>query len=191
MNQLIKNILREFVNKMVSFEVVGNYLTEEENNKKFVPTISQEIRELIKSRLSFINPFIGVFVDKKTGAEKKIEFEIIPTKHYLDRLFRKDDPKHANNQKLTNPFPLEGLNFLYDNRDRLAEEIVTKRINDGDVVVVKRHYDTLYSVVVSLDKKNAKNIPLYHLHLKTQIKGDDFYGKRGQKDLKIKNPSNI
>lgn len=190
MNQSIKNILREFVNKMVSFEVVGNYLTEE-NGKKFTPTISQEVRQLIKSRLSFINPFIGVFVDKKTGIEKKVEFEIIPTKHYLDRLYRKEDPKYSNNQKLTNPFPLEGLDFLYDNRDRLAEEIITKRINDGDIVVVKRHYDTLYSVVVFLDRKNTKNIPLYQLQLKTQIKGDDFYEKRGQKDLKIKKPSNI
>jgi hypothetical protein len=67
---------------------------------------------------------------------------------------------------------------------------MTKRINDGDIVAVKRYYDTLYSVVVSLDRKNTKNIPLYQLHLKTQIKGDNFYGKRGQKELKIKNPSN-
>lgn len=189
MNQLIKNILREFVDKMVSFEVVGNYLTEQ-NGKKFIPTISREVRELIKSTLSFMNPFIGVFIDKKTGVEKKIEFEIIPTKHYLDRLYRKEDPQYINNQKLTNPLPLEGFNFLYDNRDRLAEEIMTKRIKDGDVVVVKRNYNTFYSVVVSLDKRNTKNIPLYHLHLKTQIKGDNFYGKQGDKDLKIKNPSN-
>jgi hypothetical protein len=189
MNQSIKNILREFVEKMVSFEVVGNYLTESDG-KKFVPIISQEVRQLINSKLSFINPFIGTFIDKKTGTEKKVAFEIIPTKHYLDRLYRKDDPKYTDNTKLSNPFPLEGIDFLYDNRDRLAEEIMTKRINDGDIVVVRRFYDILYSVVVSLDRKNTKNIPLYHLHLKTQIKGDNFYGKRGQKELKIKNPSN-
>jgi hypothetical protein len=189
MNLLIKKILREYTDRIVSFEVIGNYLTEEDNTK-FTPTISQEVRQLIKSKLSFINPFIGTFIDKKTGAEKKVAFEIIPTKHYLDRLYRKDDPKYSDNTKLSNPFPLEGIEFLYDNRDRLAEEIMTKRINDGDVVVVKRFYDILYSVVVSLDRKNTKNIPLYHLHLKTQIKGDNFYGKRGQKELKIKNPSN-
>ena len=59
MNQLIKNILREFVDKIVSFEVVGNYLTEE-NGEKFIPTISQEVRQLIKSRLSFISSGVRI-----------------------------------------------------------------------------------------------------------------------------------
>lgn len=192
MRDLIKKVIKEYVEPKVIFRVVGNvgkYINE--SNSKFNPQIPREIYSLINDKVKEVNPFYGFFTDKKTGEEKKVEFKINVTKHYIDRIFRLSDPEHQlggkkYNPKIVNPNPLEGVDLLIINKDRLAEEILTKRIKDGDEVEVIDVDGSKFSMIVIFDDDSRnKNILKYTLHLKNQMKGDTFYKRRNQKTLKL------
>ena len=139
MKDLIRQILKEYTETKVTIRVVGN-VGNNINESHFKPEIPKEIYSLINDRVKDINPFYGEFIDKKTGELNKVEFSIQPTKHYVDRLFRTSDPEHQPGEKKYNPriidpSPLEGIEMLINNKDRLAEEILTKRIKDRDCLL--------------------------------------------------------
>lgn len=212
MKELIRQILREYTEPKVTFKVIGNIYDSineaakynnfrtgeqifkpsvEKHTSNFRPIIPREVTDLINDEIKQTNPFFGHFIDKHTGEKKRIEFYIIPTQHYKDRLFRLDDPNYQidsknYNPKLSNPSPLEGIDMIVNNRDRLAQEILTKRIKDGDEVEVSSIDGSKLNIIVKFDHKNTfKNVPVYLLHLKTQIKGDKFYDKKNQKQIKV------
>jgi hypothetical protein len=193
MKDLIRQILREYVEPKTIIRVVGNVGNNinESSKSQIKPEIPKEIYSLINDRVKGINPFYGEFIDKKTGELNKVEFFIQPTKHYIDRLFRTSDPEHQPggkkyNPKIVNPSPLEGIEMLINNKDRLAEEILTKRIKDRDEVEVIAIDGSKLNLIVVFDYINKiKNIPKYTLHLKNQIKGDRFFQKKNQKNLKL------
>jgi hypothetical protein len=212
MKELIRQILKEYTEPKVTFKVIGNiYNTINEAAKysnfrpgeqifkpsfekptsHFKPEIPREIFNLINDEIKQTNPFFGHFIDKHTGEKKRAEFHIIPTKHYIDRLYRLNDPNYQiggknYNPKLSNPSPLEGIDMIVNNRDRLSQEILTKRIKDGDEVEVSSIDGSKLNLIVKFDHKNTfKNVPVYLLHLKTQIKGDGFYDKKNQKQIKV------
>ena len=190
MELLIKKLLREFVEHKTTFRVVGN----------FTDLIKEDIEtnisnEIISRRLRRINPFIGNFTDKRTGKDKSVEFIINPKPHYIKRTFRLSDPEYKEKGKrydpnISNPSPLEGIDLIYNNRNKLAEQILIGRIKDGDVVEISSADGSNYHIIVKFDKQYG-NSPRYVLTLVTQIKGVEFYGKKSQSKLRLyPNPKN-
>jgi hypothetical protein len=193
MEVLIRQILREFVDNKVEIKVIGN--VSDLLNEQINPVDFNITKEIISRRLRRINPFVGNFKDKRTGDDKTVEFVINPKPHYLNRTFRLSDPEYIEggkhyDPKLSNPSPLEGIDLIYNNRNKLAEQILIGRIKDGDVVEVSSADGSNYHMIVSFDKEYGK-VVRYQLTLVTQIKGAPFYGKKSQSKLKLyPNPKN-
>lgn len=193
MELLIRQILREFVNNKVEIKVVGNVndLLKEQIN----PVELNISKEIISRRLRRINPFVGNFKDKRTGEDKTVEFVINPKEHYIKRIYRLSDPEYKEkgkhyDPKIVNPNTLEGIDLIYNNRDKIAEQILIGRIKDNDIVEMSSADGSNYHMIVKFDKQYGKN-PRYDLTLVTQIKGAQFYGKKYQSKLKLyPNPRN-
>lgn len=193
MELLIREILRELVNNKVEIKVVGNVndLLKEQIN----PVELNISKEIISRRLRRINPFVGNFKDKRTGEDKTVEFVINPKEHYIKRIYRLSDPEYKEkgkhyDPKIVNPNTLEGIDLIYNNRDKIAEQILIGRIKDNDIVEMSSADGSNYHMIVKFDKQYGKN-PRYDLTLVTQIKGAQFYGKKYQSKLKLyPNPRN-
>ena len=187
MEGLIKTILKEYVNNKIEIRVVGNVnnLINEEIN----PVELNISREIISRRLRRINPFVGNFKDKRTGQDRQVEFTINPKEHYIKRTYRLSDPEYMESgkkydPKIVNPKTLEGIDLIYNNRNKLAEQILIGRIKDNDIIEISSADGSNYHMIVNFDKQYGKN-PSYKLTLVTQIKGADFYGKKSQMKLKL------
>jgi hypothetical protein len=202
MEKVLKKILREFYqSKWISVEVIGNlsdnqssYLIENVYKKKI--KLDSETKQKInsyftslKEKLSRINPFSGSFVDKYTGEEKSVEFNLIPTHHYAERLFRKEDPKYKTDERVVNPMEYEGVDLLVYNRDRLAQEILTKRIKHNDLVKVTTKDGSNYQMLVNFNNSGKKGSPQsYNLLLINQMKGKGLNFYTNDKELKLNSP---
>lgn len=202
MKKLIKNVLREFVeSRQIKFEVIGN-LSESQSKLirenvysakiKFSPEVKKQINlefEYLKEKLKIINPFTGSFTDKFTGREKTISFNIIPSYHYVERLFRKEDPKYKNDERIINPSPYEGVNLLLYNKDRLAQEILTKRIKHNDLVRIETKDGSNYQMLVTFNdsSKNKEDLS-YNLVLVNQIKGKGLNFYQADKEVRVNSP---
>ena len=202
MNNLIRKVLKEFVDsKWISVEVVGN-LSEKQSKVisenvfkthiRFSPSVKKQVDaefETLKEKVSRLNPFTGSFKDKYTGVEKSIEFNLIPSYHYVERLFRKEDPKYTNDERVINPSPYEGIDLLVYNRDRLAQEILTKRIKHNDLVKVMTKDGSNYQMLVNFNNSGKKGEPQsYNLILVNQIKGPGLNFFTKDKELKVNSP---
>lgn len=193
MEHLIKRLLREFAEEELTFKVIGNIsnIISEQIN----PIDLNISKEIVNRRLKRISPFVGNFTDKRTGQDKTVEFLVNPKNHFVNRLHRLSDPEYKEkgkhyNPKITNPSPLEGIDLIYNNRNKLAEQILIGRIKDGDVVEISSADGSNYHMIVEFDKQYG-NSPRYVLTLVTQIKGVDFYGKKSQSKLRLyPNPKN-
>ena len=187
MDKLIRKIIKEFVNSKVSFEVIGNVgnLINEDIN----PVDLNIANEVISRKLKRINPFTGSFIDKKTGKNKVVNFIISPTKHYIERLFRLSEPEYQLNgksfdPKIVNPEYLEGIDLLYNNRDKLAEQILIGRIKDGDVVQITAADGSNYHMIVKFYSQHS-DLENFKLILFTQIKGVEFFDKKYVNKLRL------
>ena len=202
MDNLIRKVLKEFVNsKWVKIEVVGNaseqkYRTIVENvfNKhiRFSPEVKKRVEsefESLKEKLNRLNPFTGSFTDKYTGVEKSIEFNLIPSYHYVERLFRKEDPKYTKDERVINPLPYEGVDLLVYNRDRLAQEILTKRIKHNDLIKVMTKDGSNYQMLVNFNNSGKKgDTQSYNLILVNQMKGPGLNFFTSDKEVKLNSP---
>jgi|LakMenEpi03Aug12_release.lakeMendotaPanAssembly.Ray.scaffolds.fasta_scaffold43298_8 hypothetical protein len=202
MKNLIRNILKEFVDsKWVNIQVVGN-LSEKQSKLlrenvysadiKFSPEVKKQVDleyKYLKDKLKIINPFTGSFTDKFTGVEKTIEFNIIPGYHYVERMFRKEDPKYSNDERVVNPSPYEGVNLLLYNKDRLAQEIFTKRIRHNDLVRIETKDGSNYQMLVTFnDSSKSKKDMSYNLVLINQIKGKGLHFYTSDKEVRLNSP---
>ena len=202
MDNLIRRVLKEFVDsKWVGIEVVGN-LTDSQSKLirenvygariKFSPEVKKQVNsefEYLKDKLKIVNPFNGSFTDKFTGVEKSIEFNIVPTYHYVERLFRKEDPKYKNDERVVNPSPYEGINLLLYNKDRLAQEILTKRIKNNDLVRIETKDGTHYQILVTFNEILSKEKgSAYNLILVNQIKGQGLHFHNADREIRVNSP---
>jgi len=193
MEKLIKKLLKEFVESKITIRVIGS--VNDLINEQINPVELNISKEIIYRRLKRISPFIGNFKDKRTGEDKTVEFTINPKVHYVDRLYRLSDPAYKvggkqYNPKIVNPSTLEGIDLIYNNRNKLAEQILIGRIKDGDVVEVTTADGSNYHMIISFDKQYGKN-QRYELTFISQIKGAEFYGKKYNLKLKLyPNPKN-
>jgi len=187
MEKLIRKIIKEFVNSKVSFEVIGNVgnLINEDINSVDLNIAN----EVISRKLKRINPFTGSFIDKKTGKNKIVNFIISTTKHYIERLFRLSEPEYqvsgkSFDPKIVNPEYLEGIDLLYNNRDKLAEQILIGRIKDGDVVQITAADGSNYHMIVKFYSQHS-DLENFKLILFTQIKGVEFFDKKYGNKLRL------
>jgi len=193
MEKLIKMLLKEFVESKTTIRVIGS--VNDLINEQINPVEFNISKEIISRRLKRISPFVGNFTDKRTGQDKSVEFTINPKPHFLNRLHRLSDPEYKEtgkhyDPKISNPSPLEGIDLIYNNRNKLAEQILIGRIKDGDIVEVSSADGSNYHMIVKFDKQYGK-APRYELTLVTQIKGVEFYGKKSQSKLRLfPNPKN-
>ena len=189
MQMLIKQILREFVDKKnVKFLVIGKFvgnLNEDIDRKK-----KGEAWYQIRDYLSSLSPFVGKYFDKKQNKEKEISFSLKLTDHFVERTYRLDDPGYQINGKfydsqIVNPDIFEGVDLLARNSDELARSIGSGYIKDNDVVEVSSIDGSKYHMIVKFDELYTSPVH-YELILMTQIKGTNFYGKKYQKRLRLK-----
>jgi hypothetical protein len=202
MRNLIKNILREYLNNQsIIIEVIGSVSERKtkviiENSSRKKVRFSPEIRKKIdsefkelKEKVSRINPFYGSFTDKYTGIESTIEFNIVVGLHFVERQFRKEDPKYKKDERVVNPSSYEGIDLLVYNRDRLAQEILTKRIKHNDLVKISTKDGTHYQMLVTFNKIDKKdNVPSFNLFLVNQIKGIGLNFYDSDKEVKVNSP---
>lgn len=186
MRDLIKKILKEYKkDNNIEFRVIGNtknLLSESISQEEF-----DKLNSISRRYLRNVNPFTGVFNDKRTDEDIEVTFNIILTKHYIDRLKRLSDPEYQEGSKKFNPNIMdpdlfEGIDLLVSNADELAKLVVTKRIQDNDVVEFSTRDGSNYHMIVKFDQRSLTDLS-FHLILKTQIKGVNFYNKQGQKDF--------
>lgn len=202
MRNLIKNVLKEYSNSLsINIEVIGNvkneyplHIVENAFRKKvkFTPEVRKKIEsefKTLKEKVNRLNPFYGSFTDKYTGVENEVEFNIIVGLHFVERQFRKEDPKYKNDERVINPEPYEGINLLIYNRDRLAQEILTKRIKHNDLVKISTKDGTHYQMLVNFNKSDKKDkIQSYNLFLINQIKGAGLNFYDSDKEVKVNSP---
>jgi hypothetical protein len=187
MDKLIRKIIKEFVNSKVSFEVIGNIsnLINEDIN----PIDLNIAKSVTSARLKKINPFQGNFTNKRTGKSQSVNFKISPTIHYIERKFRLSDPEYKEggrlyNPKIVDPDYLEGIDLIYNNRDKLAEQIMIGRIKDGDLVEITAADGSNYHMFVKFENHYA-DMKDFELILVTQIKGTEFLGKRYDAKIRL------
>lgn len=195
MKDLIRQILREYTKPKVTIRVVGWYngnvkdtLINENYNWKVNPEECEQSWNFLINYLRTVNPIKESFIklNKKnpTGKGELIEglMRIVLTRHYVERLFRLDDPNYtpgANGNKknlIKNPNLTEGIDLIKNNSDEIFKKIMltSENLRNKLILEIKSINDgVLYNVVVDVeDKSVSENI--FNLKLITQIKGVNF-----------------
>jgi len=184
MRDLIKKILKEFdSDNVVSFRIIGKadkFLNEELSQED-----KNKLRSIVREKIKVINPFFGSYFDKRINKDIEVEFNIIPKNHYIYRTLRLSDVDYKPGGKyfspnIKNPEIFEGIELLVKNADELAKLIITKRIQDGDVVEFSTKDGSNYHMIVKFEPRSLSDI-VFNLILITQIKGERFFGKKYQK----------
>jgi hypothetical protein len=187
MEKLIRKIIKEFVNSKVSFKVIGNVgnLINEDINSVDLNIAN----EVISRKLKRINPFQGSFIDKKTGKNRVVNFIISASPHFIERKFRLSEPEYQKGGKLydpkiVEPDYLEGINLIYENRDKIAERILNGTIKDGDLVKVTSADGSNYHMIVKFNS-HYSDMENFEIILITQIKGVDLLSRRFNNKLNL------
>lgn len=185
MKHLIRTILREYIdNKEITIKVIGNVknlkLVKENIFGGDVNLDSETRSEVdsvfneIKNKLGYLGSVVGSYVDRVSGQKQMYELNINVSYHYVERLFRKEDPKYKNDERVVNPDKYEGIDLILYNKDKLAQAIGTKQVKNNDVVKISTKDGSNYHLLIQVDenKKRSYNITLFN-----QIKGKglDFY----------------
>jgi hypothetical protein len=186
MRDLIKKILKEFdSDNVVSFRIIGK--ADEFLNEQLSQEDKNKLQSIVRKKIKSINPFFGSYFDKRTNKDIEVEFNIIPKNHYIDRTLRLSDVDYKPggkyfNPNIMNPEIFEGIELLVKNADELAKLIITKRIQDNDVVEFSTRDGSNYHMIVKFEPRSLSDI-VFNLLLLTQIKGVRFFDKKNQKEF--------
>lgn len=173
-------------NEILEFKVVGNVSKLlKEGNFESGSMDFYTIKSLIKKRVSDVSPFYGVSYNNKLKRDVQVKFNIIPTRHYIERIDRLSDKDYKPggeyyNPKIVNPELYEGIDLLVRNADRLTKLLFSKIIQDGDVVEFSSTDGSNYRMIVRINSESLDGYE-YTLLLKTQIKGTEFFRKNNKK----------
>lgn len=173
-------------NEILEFKVVGNISKLlKEGNFESGSMDFYTIKSLIKKRVSDVSPFYGVSYNNKLKREVQVKFNIIPTRHYIERIDRLSDVDYkpvgkSYNPKIVNPELYEGIDLLVRNADRLTKLLFSKVIQDGDVIEFLSTDGSNYHMIVRINSESLDGYE-YTLYLRTQIKGTEFFRKYNKK----------
>jgi len=196
MKDLIRQILREYVEPRVTIRVVGwydgnikNKFINENHEWNVNPEGCRNAKEFLENYLLDINPINTCFYDKRQKKDRCGVMEIVLTNHYIERLFRLEDPLYIPGQgknkerKIINPSLTEGIDLISKNRKTILKQIVTS--NENNLILEIKNVDSknVYNMIVDVDDKKTK----YKLILVTQIKGTNFinYYKKPNTIVKV------
>jgi hypothetical protein len=192
MKELIRQILREYTEPKVRIRIVGWYngntqdtLINENYKWKVNPNGCQQSWNFLINYLRSVNPIKESFIhnSKKTGL-KKVEgsMRIILTRHYVERLYRLDDPEYIpgtnQNEKnlIKNPELTEGIDLIIKNSNQIFTKIMLTPDNLKHKLILEiksNNSGVLYNVIVNVDDESVSNNE-FKLTLITQIKGVNF-----------------
>jgi hypothetical protein len=195
MKELIRQVLREYTEPKVTIKIVGWYngntpdtIINENYIWKVNPEGCRQSWNFLINYLRDVNPikesFIKLNKNNPTGKGELLEglMRIVLTHHYVERLFRLDDPKYTpgsvNNRKnlIINPGLTEGIDLITKNSNQIFKKIMLTPENSRDKLLLEIKSNkggTLYNIVVNVDEKSISN-NVFDLILITQIKGVNF-----------------
>ena len=134
-----------------------------------------------RNLLNNLNNFKGK-TTLRNGKKVVKEFYIHITKHYIEKLIRKDVEDSDGKKGFENPETFEGVNLIYNNRDVITNYLSTGILEDKDNVLVLMKSKSGYKVIMIIDDR----LNNYRLILKTQMKGLRNYSKiKSDKIIKL------
>jgi len=98
----------------------------------------------------------------------KREFNITYKDHWIRKFLRQDieDPDKVNN--IINPELYEGIDIIYNNRDKLTEYVFNKVLQNYYTVLVRSRTKEGYELIFILSSLSKRR---YNIYFKTQMKG--------------------
>jgi hypothetical protein len=139
------------------------------------------IESELNDYLNNINNFEGVYIHNN-GAKIKKTFNIILTKHYIEKFLRKDIEDPMGKKGFINPEPHEGIDLIYNNKDILTKYLFSGILVDQDNVLVIMKSSSGYKLIMIIEEDNNKK---YNLIFKTQMKGRVTFSKNKSKIIKL------
>jgi len=183
MRNLIRKILKEEINNN-SIEVITYDFDEIKHLfsiNEGVATVKVEPKDenLIKDKIK------GMY---NAGDFLKVgNYEIIiePTKHWLQRLYRKNEDEYKDDKSIENPKLFEGLDLIEKNMDTIIYPYL-KNINwekksrpcmelINNKAILSNGKIGNYSIILNFEKLNKGS---FRIKLITQIKGKLFYNQK-------------
>jgi hypothetical protein len=197
MKDLIKKILKEYFTSEIKIEVIGWYssdlLEELIKNSNLLLEVRPDYiypaswNTAVKTIDTYLkkpsnNPIKTSFIDNN-AVERRGTLNIKPSDHYIERLFRTDDPKYKPGEKeydpnIVDPGLLEGLQLIKQNSSTILKAIMSTKNPHGLVLKVSTTTKDYTMIITVSDEKKSK----FDLNLVTQIKGTQL------RNVKLKNP---
>jgi uncharacterized protein YjgD (DUF1641 family) len=181
MRELIKKILKEYVEPEISIEIVENvyeYLDYEILNETIDRAKYYNDKTTIEDYLKTINPLTGCYIDNRTKNEVCKKIDINVTGHFIERLQRTNDPMYRDNTKIENPETFEGIDLVIKNIDKIVKTINVNNNPKFGLLLKRRDFGKSFDIGSEVKKQPKKSIELL---LTTQLKGS------GGTELKPKN----
>jgi hypothetical protein len=123
----------------------------------------KSIKLKVNNYLSKINNFMGVYTNNQ-GQIIKRYYKIEYDDHWLRKFLRKDIEDPNGDKNIKEPDAYEGINLIYNNRNKLTEYIFNKIIQNDFKVLVKATNKEGYELIFILKKE-------YKILFISQIKG--------------------
>lgn len=185
MRDLIRKILREQNCTIVSLEIIED-LSEYKDELDFLIENAQEFmtREFEEKLYKYIrkkSPFYGVF-NRKDGSQIKYKFTLSVGQHWKERVFRKKDPKYANDPTFKDIDFEHSIDIITSNPNKLAKLLSNKKIKDNIVVNIGASDGSQLHMLVKCVPKSLDGRDV-QLILLNQIRGADFYKKEGEEKI--------
>jgi len=195
MKSLIRKILNEFVDKdVITLEELNipnsffNSLINEGRSTVSIPKgLEKELMDYIRNKFNW-----PPTIDKKWCSDikekedkennliryscnKKFDFKL--TNHWLQRLFRKDEPEYKpggrwSHKNIINPTKKEGINLFFNSKEKINDYIDNAKNwspNESKFILLSQNN---YQLIIALKKEKKGD---YTAEFITQIKGERFF----------------
>jgi hypothetical protein len=139
------------------------------NKFNWPPTIDKKWCSDIKEKEDKENNLI------RYSCNKKFDFKL--TNHWLQRLFRKDEPEYKpggrwSHKNIINPTKKEGINLFFNSKEKINDYIDNAKNwspNESKFILLSQNN---YQLIIALKKEKKGD---YTAEFITQIKGERFF----------------
>ena len=194
MKHIIRRVLKEHIELRVihldeivlDSEFSGFLLNEGKATISYHRSLEPDLKRYIESNYNW-PPTIGNSwctdirekIDKKNNLTKyacKKNFTVDLTTHWIQRLFRTDEPEYRSGKykdiNVKNPSKTEGIDLLFNSKNKINDFIDNSSnwspLQDKYVMLSQGDYSTILSITKELNKT-------YNIKFITQIKGTKFH----------------